>query len=150
MILILIRKGWLYLFLWNFADILIMKHCVGLFNDWSVTTLRFLMKNANLAVLIINIDVLVSYHSLSVAPSPICIFFYSCLSHLFWPQIMVTIDTVPSKMNCTVIDMANKVRPKKYVYFFFFESIVNVCKFSESHFIYLQYLVVHILIYKVK
>ena len=61
---------------------------------------------------------------------------------------MVTIDTVPSKMNCTVIDMANKVRPRKYVYFF--ESIVNVCKFSESHFIYLQYLVVHILIYKVK
>ena len=61
---------------------------------------------------------------------------------------MVTIDTVPSKMNCTVIDMANKVRPRKYVYFF--ESIVNVCKFSGSHFIYLEYLVVNILIYKVK
>ena len=145
MILILIRKGWLYLFLWNFADILIMKHCVDLFNDWSVTTLRFLMKNANLAVLTRYIDVLVSYRSLSIAASPICIFY---LSHLFWLQIMVTIDTVPSKMNCSVIDMANKVRPRKYVYFF--ESIVNVCKFSESHFIYLEYLVVHILIYKVK
>ena len=103
------------------------------------------MKNANLAILISNIDVLVSYRSLSIAASPICIFY---LSHLFWLQIMVTIDTVPSKMNCTVIDMANKVRPRKYVYFF--ESIVNVCKFSESHFIYLEYLVVHILIYKVK
>ena len=67
-------------------------------------------------------DVLVSYRSLSVAPRPICIFFYSCLSHLFWPQIMVTIDTVPSKMNCTVIDMANKVRPRKYVYFFWDNS----------------------------
>ena len=124
-----------------------MKHCVGLFNDCSVTNFFrfFLMKNANLAILISNIDVLVSYRSLSIAASPICIFY---LSHLFWLQIMVTIDTVPSKMNCTVIDMANKVRPRKYVYFF--ESIVNVCKFSESHFIYLQYLVVHILIYKVK
>ena len=63
---------------------------------------------------------------------------------------MVTIDTVASKMNCTVIDMVNKVRPRKYVYFFFFELIVNVCKFPESHFIYLEYLVVYILIYKVK
>ena len=124
------------IFLWNFADILIMKHCVGSFNDCSVTTLGFfLMKNANLAVLIRNIDVLVSYCSVSIAPYPICIFFYSCLSHLFWRQIMVTIDAVPSKMNCTVIDMVNKVRPRKYVYFFFFESIVNVCKFPGSHFI---------------
>ena len=62
-----------------------MKHCVGLFNDCSVTNFFrfFLMKNANLAILISNIDVLVSYRSLSIAASPICIFFYSYLSHLF-------------------------------------------------------------------
>ena len=36
------------------------------------------------------------------------------------------------------------------VYFFFFESIINVCKFSGSYFIYLEYLVVNILIFKVK
>ena len=138
MIHTMIRKGWLYLFLWNFADILFMKHCVNSFNDWLVTSLRFLMMNANLAVLTRYIDVLVSYRSLYVAPRPICIFFYSFLS------VNVKNSTFDFYVNC--------IASNRSVFLQVVDDLrkVNVCKFSGSHIIYLEYLVVNILIYKVK